>query len=192
MEKGRKCSIDNCENKHYGLGLCSKHYRKYKKYGDPNVKKNFHTEDTRTFIDDALSSDVEECIIWPFVIHNTGYGKMQFEKREINVHRYVCLMTHGEPAKDRNQAAHSCGNRKCINPKHLRWATKEENEADKLIHGTIAMGTRLPQAKLNEETVKEILNSEESGFYLADKYGISPSSIYRIRHGISWKHVSKD
>lgn len=31
----RKCNINNCENKHKGHGLCDKHLKKLKKYGDP-------------------------------------------------------------------------------------------------------------------------------------------------------------
>lgn len=29
----RTCSVEGCENKHYGLGYCQKHYRQYKIYG---------------------------------------------------------------------------------------------------------------------------------------------------------------
>lgn len=31
----RICKIENCESKHYALGYCGKHYKKYKLYGDP-------------------------------------------------------------------------------------------------------------------------------------------------------------
>lgn len=29
----RTCSVEGCENKHHGLGYCSRHYQQYKKYG---------------------------------------------------------------------------------------------------------------------------------------------------------------
>jgi len=29
------CTIEGCNNKHMGLGLCAKHYARFKKYGDP-------------------------------------------------------------------------------------------------------------------------------------------------------------
>lgn len=29
----RTCSVEGCENKHYGKGYCDKHYRQFKKYG---------------------------------------------------------------------------------------------------------------------------------------------------------------
>jgi hypothetical protein len=29
------CEIDDCTNRHYGHGFCNKHYKRWKKYGDP-------------------------------------------------------------------------------------------------------------------------------------------------------------
>ena len=29
----RTCSIEGCENKHYGKGYCRKHYKQFRKYG---------------------------------------------------------------------------------------------------------------------------------------------------------------
>lgn len=54
----------------------------------------------------------------------------------MNAHRLMCVFVNGDCPPDKNEAAHSCGNRKCVNPAHLRWATYEENGADKIIHGT--------------------------------------------------------
>jgi hypothetical protein len=36
---GMICKIDGCENKHYGLGWCEKHYTRWRKHGDPNIVK---------------------------------------------------------------------------------------------------------------------------------------------------------
>lgn len=33
----RTCSVDGCAERHKGYGYCRKHYRRWKKHGDPNV-----------------------------------------------------------------------------------------------------------------------------------------------------------
>lgn len=33
----RRCSVDGCENKHYGRGLCEKHYRRWRRTGSVHV-----------------------------------------------------------------------------------------------------------------------------------------------------------
>jgi hypothetical protein len=39
MGNTKTCSVDGCDNKHYGHGYCNKHYQKWKTYGDPLVDK---------------------------------------------------------------------------------------------------------------------------------------------------------
>jgi len=34
MQPKRTCSVQGCERKHYGHGLCSKHWKRWYKYGD--------------------------------------------------------------------------------------------------------------------------------------------------------------
>jgi hypothetical protein len=50
-------------------------------------------------------------------------------------------------------------------------------------------GSRNFKAKLTEEDVMDILISESSQKYLAEKYGVSQSLISRIRRRQLWKHV---
>ena len=86
--------------------------------------------------DVAVPFDGDGCLLWPFQISTTGYGRLEVNGKKKIASRYVCELAHGEPPTRQHEAAHSCGNSKCVNPKHLRWATHTENEADKLVHGT--------------------------------------------------------
>jgi len=46
----------------------------------------------------------------------------------------------------------------CINPKHLRWATRQQNALDALEHGTSSMfaaGEAHPNAKLSQADVEK-------------------------------------
>lgn len=90
--------------------------------------------DRKDFVQSALMSDTDQCILWPFNIHPSGYPTTSLDGVGMRVHRHVCEKSHGQPARPELHAAHNCGVKACINPKHLRWATAKENEADKKLH----------------------------------------------------------
>jgi hypothetical protein len=39
MSRTTRCTLDGCDKEHKGLGFCSGHYQRFKKYGNPNSKK---------------------------------------------------------------------------------------------------------------------------------------------------------
>lgn len=86
----------------------------------------------------SLSSlDTDDCIEWPFGRDRDGYGVFYLSpngdrrQRKTSANRAVSLLTFGDPPADGMHAAHSCHNRSCINPRHLRWATVQENIDDR-------------------------------------------------------------
>jgi hypothetical protein len=44
------CKINECPNTHYALGYCKKHYKRFKKWGDPNILKQEVNHMSRTKI----------------------------------------------------------------------------------------------------------------------------------------------
>lgn len=46
-------------------------------------------------------------------------------------------------------------------------------------------------SKLTEEIVKEIRTTNQSAKSLAEKFGVSASTIYHAKRGASWKHIKK-
>lgn len=112
--------------------------------------------------------------------------------RKRGVHRLVCLAFHGRPPSPKHETAHNDGNPTRNVPSNLRWATKIENEADKVVHGTISKGPGLkgyhhPRAKLTDEAVREIRAGTVPARYLAGKLGVHASTINRIRSGSAWR-----
>lgn len=139
----------------------------------------------KEFIHDALTSKTDECIIWPFAIRkSSGYAAHNYsrsgEKKSVDAHRYVCVLAHGEPSSPTLEASHSCGDKLCINPAHLRWATHKENMKDAIDHGNLKGGGRWRQRFFGPE-VEHICASRKSILELADMYKSSPSYISEIR-----------
>lgn len=75
---------------------------------------------------------------------------------------------------------------------NLKWASASENEADKLLHGTKARGSRAGAAKLTEEQVKEIHAAKASGQRtwgceeMAKRFGVARSTITDVASGVTW------
>lgn len=142
------------------------------------------------FVEHALSHEGDDCLIWPFYIMKNGYGQIGTHSGMALAHRYVCERAHGLAPKAMPQAAHSCGNKACVNPRHLRWASQKDNEDDKLGHGT--WFGRLGGAKLTETTVLAIRADAAtgvSGDALSEKYQTPLSTIRKIVKRHTWKHV---
>ena len=124
----------------------------------------------------------KDCLVWPFCTTH-GYAVLRVNGKNVRVSRLMCTLKHGEPV-GAQQAAHSCGNRACVNPAHLRWATQSENERDKLGHGRHCRGERFYKAKLSDFDVLAIRGSKQlPGAWLAKKYGVSRNWIYIIQRG---------
>ena len=91
-------------------------------------------------------------------------------------------------------ACHSCRNRHCVNPNHLRWGTHQDNTDDMMRDGTSPVGNKNGNSKLTEEQVLSIRREYEeieemTKQQLADKYGVSRVLISRIINRKIWTHI---
>ena len=156
-------------------------------------------ESKLSFIERILSGSHDakvDCILMDehFAPNSHGYITLKHDGIHYSAHRFVCLATHGIPMGEQTQAAHSCGNKGCINPKHLRWATASENAADRHLHGTDFMGERNSQAKLTEAEVRHIRFLWDSCMgitqtRIGELYGIRQSVVSRIVNKKLWSHI---
>jgi len=191
MASIRICSIPGCDKTIVGFEYCSRHYRRFKKYGDPLAGETMRG-DPPAFIEAAIIFKGKECLIWPFSKAKFGYGRLRVDGPLQQAHRIVCERVHGPPPSPEIEAAHNCGNTSCVNPDHIRWATHTENMADKELHGTTNRGTRNGRVKLTEDNVREIKRAGKTASYrsIGRRYGVSAASIHQIFTGKSWAWVS--
>lgn len=135
----------------------------------------------------------------------TLFANRKPKRKQIS--RLVCEAFHGPPPTNLHQAAHGDGDPGNNSEDNLRWATRSENMADCLIHGTRPTGAkhgrttkpeRTPRgekhghAKLSEESVRAIIAHPMtigSGVRLAKQYRVSPAAICLIRKRKIWRHL---
>lgn len=177
------CSVGDCSKQAVTKGLCKAHYRNLRTHGDPLGKMSAR----RFFKEVVLPYDGDDCLIWPFSRNADGYAN--FRKGETHsASRVVCLETHGPAPTPEHEAAHRCGkgHEGCVSPKHLRWATRAENEQDKVGHGTSLHGRKRTTTKrqqyLAPETVVSIraLEGAASHRIIAEKFGVSRRAVGMI------------
>lgn len=123
------CSVDGCEKGGKIVrGWCHMHYTRWREHGDPlGGNERFATPE------DAFLARTEPllwsgCIIWTGALDGGGYGRLHVNGRLVKAHRWAWEREHG-PIPDGMFIDHTCWERACVNPGHLRLATRSQNNA---------------------------------------------------------------
>lgn len=137
----------------------------------------------------------DDCLTWPFSA-TRGRGALQYMGKRWYAARLMCQLAHGEPPSPDHEAAHSCGkgHEGCTNPRHLSWKTRAQNRQDCANHGTNYRASRNASAgKLTYEQAVEIraLQGKEIADDVARRYGVSPTAIYLIWKGQTFKSAEQ-
>jgi hypothetical protein len=106
----------------------------------------------------------------------------------IRVHQVVCRVFHGDRPTGKDEVGHIDGNRRNARADNLRWVTKEENYADRNLHGTHNKGARNGAAKLDPLKLQaiHILSERMPSRMVAEVLGISKSQVGNILRGEAW------
>ena len=108
-------------------------------------------------------------------------------KKSKKVHRLVLTAFIG-PCPDGMECCHGDGNGVNNHVNNLRWGTKIENHADRIIHETTFRGDQSAVAKLTWAAVRIIRASNESQKILATRFNVSQTQISSVRLYKNWKY----
>ena len=115
-----------------------------------------------------------------------SYGDMRIDGKKVLAHRVAYVLFNG-PIPTEMCVCHRCDNPLCVNPTHLFLGSKGENNQDRARKNRSAVGEACGAAKLTWEQVTEIRASAESGPRLAERFGVSSTTIYGVRNGNHWR-----
>lgn len=147
----------------------------------------------------ALEAD-NGCLEWTLCRNSNGYGSLNFRGKWAQAHRVAYILAYGEIPIGMC-VLHSCDNRLCIRPSHLRLGTQSENllecvskKRDKQsTKPNNARGEHNGQSKLSVGDVQEIKRRRTLGETyeaISRSYAVTSVLISRICRGKAWKWVN--
>lgn len=134
------CSIPDCDKPIEARELCTTHYRRLLKYGDPLV----HGRPKRTMAEIFASympgePPAEGCWDWTGGVHSkTGYGRLVLtNKKHMLAHRasHAIFNPHDPVTTEKPFVLHSCDRPICVQPAHLRAGNNADNVQDAIDRG---------------------------------------------------------
>lgn len=127
------CSVPGCERPLKAKRMCQRHYWRSwagKKIDAP-VQKQYGS------LDEAIKECTVwngDCLEWTRPTHR-GYARSYHVDKLVYVHRYV-FERHNGAIPEELHVDHVCGNRRCLNIRHLRLVTSKQNSENRPAEST--------------------------------------------------------
>lgn len=134
----KTCSITECERTSKTRGMCQPHYAAALRAGDISKLPVRSPEDR--FWEKVIKS--ESCWNWVGGKDTGGYGQFRSGGQLYKSHRFIFINSVG-PIPGHLVIDHTCRNRACVNPSHLRLVTPKQNAENQARRGRrSSSGTR--------------------------------------------------
>lgn len=137
----------------------------------------------------------DSCWKWLGRKNHDGYGEIGINGAVKLAHRYSYDLHRDNKANTLNKdiyILHSCDNRICVNPKHLRAGTARDNTDDMIRRNKILKGSQVGNSLLDEKKVIEIRERYANGEtkkVLAQEFNVDKTTIHSVVKRYSWKHI---
>ena len=125
----------------------------------------------------------DECVFYKGEIDKWGYGRVWVDGAKMQAHRYSLMQWQElDAAPEGMDAAHDpvlCTDRRCINPHHLRWATRSENLEDRWVAGTVGKAKSSIVRRYDCEEVRGRVEAGETLEELAAELNVSTNELQK-------------
>lgn len=176
------------------------HYRRWLRHGDPLVAQRMQPRDStvaqRLEALSDRSGGPDACWPWTGTTYkHSGYGTMKVRGVEHAAHIWSFMESGGVTTDEKPFVLHSCDNPPCINPRHLRAGSNQDNMDDKVERGRQAWGPDFQlrrTTKLNVTAVREIRAARadgESTAVIAERFGVSCGTVKAVVARTRWAWV---
>lgn len=189
----KKCSVDGCNRDAIKRGMCDTDYHRLRRTPEYQNRINRgvgSTPEQRFWSRVALTADDQRCWEWQAGT-GFGYGVTTVNGKITKAHRAAWFYVKGEMPK--LFLLHSCDNRKCVNPNHLREGTSQDNVDDMKSRNRQAKGESTNRTRLTASDVLEIRRRFKPRVVttrmLADEYGLGMRTVFSIIHRETWRHL---
>lgn len=143
----------------------------------------------------ARCDDVGECWLWTGALSDAGYPIFRPPGCGCMLVRRWVYANTGAALVARQPVVSTCGDRRCVNPDHLRVSTvalitqaaAARGAWSGVLRGARIAATKRLAGKLPPHGAHDIRTSADSARFMAAKYGVDVSLVYRIRNGTAQK-----
>lgn len=145
------------------------------------------------FWDKVDKNETDECWNWKAGTQSKGYGSFGIGNGNTALaHRVAFELAFGENLEGLC-VMHSCDNRICCNPNHLKLGSIADNNRDMISKGRQARGMQNGRSQLTYDNIismrSDFQAKEENLKELSEEYGIHYNTARNTIHGKTWKDL---